>query len=160
MTKGYYWLFLSFIFVLVLAACGDSGSDEGDTYDYEDFNQSVSNTSEPSGEGTLRIGYSMDTPFEGTFNWAFYSLGPDADILELFDESVFTFNENRQATNASAIEYEMNEEDNTVTFTVKDDVTWHDGEPLKIQDYIFSYEVIGHPDYERGTWKYRRLHTD
>ena len=168
MKKGYYALLLSFI--LVLAACngneeeGDAAdgeqeegevevgetasADEADTYDYEDFNQSVSNTGEPTGEGILNIGYSMDTPFEGTFNWAFYSLGPDADILEFFDESVFTFNENRQATNDGAIEYDMDEDDNTVTFTVKDGVTWHDGEPLKIQDYIFSYEVIGHPDYE------------
>lgn len=169
MKRGFEWLFLCLLPVIVLSACNNSedaeqeaeeaGVDEGSVstdesgeldniYNYEDFPQSVSNNSGSTGEGVMNIGYSMDTPFEGTFNWAFYSLGPDADIMEFFDESVFTFNENREATNEGAIEYEMDEENNTVTFTVKEGVTWHDGEPLKIQDYIMSYEVIGHPDYE------------
>lgn len=132
----------------------DEGSADGSqVYNYEDFPQVVSNDSEPTGEGTLNVGYSSDTPFEGTLNWAFYSGAPDAEMIEFFDESVFTFDENQIATNDGAITYEMNEEDNTVTFTVRDGVTWHDGEPLKISDYVASYEVIGHPDYEgvRGT---------
>src|SRR5699024_3908325 len=72
----------------------------------------------------------------------------DADMMGFFDETVFTFDENQIATNDGAITYEMNEEDNTVTFTVQDGVTWHDGEPLKISDYVASYEVIGHSDYD------------
>ena len=138
---------------------GDAGSGEGEAadggevYSYEDFPQAVSNDADPTGEGELVVGYGSDTPFEGTLNWAFYQGAPDADMMGFFDESVFTFDENQIATNDGAITYEMNEEDNTVTFTVQDGVTWHDGEPLKISDYVASYEVIGHPDYDgvRGT---------
>ena len=131
----------------------DEAADGGEVYSYEDFPQAVSNDADPTGEGELVVGYGSDTPFEGTLNWAFYQGAPDADMMSFFDESVFTFDENQIATNDGAITYEMNEEDNTVTFTVQDGVTWHDGEPLKISDYVASYEVIGHPDYDgvRGT---------
>ena len=131
----------------------DEAADGGEVYSYEDFPQAVSNDADPTGEGELVVGYGSDTPFEGTLNWAFYQGAPDADMMGFFDESVFTFDENQIATNDGAITYEMNEEDNTVTFTVQDGVTWHDGEPLKISDYVASYEVIGHPDYDgvRGT---------
>lgn len=155
--------------VLALAACGggsseeetsdeesgDDASSEGETaegggeiYNYEDFPKTVSNTGEPSGEGTLNIGYSSDTPFEGTLNWAFYNGAPDADMMSHFDEAVLSMDSDFQYTNDGAITFEINEDDNTVTFTVRDGVQWHDGTPLTIQDYVSSYEVIGHPDYD------------
>lgn len=159
--------------VLALAACGGDSSEEdtstdeesgdgesseesgeegdaasGDVYNYEDFEKTVSKTGDPSGEGTLNIGYSSDTPFEGTLNWAFYQGAPDADMMAHFDESVLAMDADFQYTNEGAVQFEMNEEDKTVTFTVRDGVKWHDGEPLTIQDYVSSYEIIGHPDYE------------
>ena len=163
--------FMMLALVLALAACGggdessedssdesgdDASSDEsGDTaeggveiYNYEDFPKTVSNTGDPSGEGTLNIGYSSDTPFEGTLNWAFYNGAPDADMMAHFDEAVLSMNADFQYTNDGAITYEINEDDKTVTFTVRDGVKWHDGTDLTIQDYVSSYEVIGHPDYD------------
>ncbi len=155
MKNKYKLAFLSLISVSALSVFGASqiSADDSNIYNYQDFNQTVSNTAEPTGEGTLRIGYAMDTPFEGTLNWAFYTLGTDSTILNYFDESVFTFDENRQATNDGAIEYDMDLDNNTVTFTVKEGVKWHDGEPLTIEDYVYSYEIIGHPEYMgvRGT---------
>ncbi len=155
MKNKYKLAFLSLISVSALSVFGASqvSADDSNIYNYQDFNQTVSNTAEPTGEGTLRIGYAMDTPFEGTLNWAFYTLGTDSTILNYFDESVFTFDENRQATNDGAMEYDMDLDNNTVTFTVKEGVKWHDGEPLTIEDYVYSYEIIGHPEYMgvRGT---------
>jgi len=113
------------------------GTAEGEIYNYEDFPKTVSNTGEPSGEGTLKIGYASDTPFEGTLNWAFYNGAPDADMLGYFDEAVLTMDSDFQFTNEGAIQFEMNEDDNTVTFTVRDGVKWHDGEPLTIEDYVY-----------------------
>src|SRR5699024_2839891 len=82
------------------------------------------------------------------FNWAFYQGAPDADMMAHFDEAVLAMDADFQYTNEGAVQYEMNEDDNTVTFTVRDGVKWHDGEPLTIQDYVSSYEIIGHPDYD------------
>ena len=142
--------FMMLALVLALAACGggdessedssdesgdDASSDEsgdtaeggGEIYNYEDFPKTVSNTGDPSGEGTLNIGYSSDTPFEGTLNWAFYNGAPDADMMEHFDEAVLSMNADFQYTNDGAITYEINEYDKTVTFTARDGVKWHDG---------------------------------
>lgn len=161
--RQYFLLFLMSAGVLLLTACGGELSEEGtnedtegtengesdtELFDYEDFPQTVSNDGEPSGEGTLQIGYSSSTPFEGTLNFNFYTGVPDMTMLEFIDEPVFTSDEEMEFTNEGAIHFELNEEDNTVTFTVAEDVYWHDGEPLTIQDYVASYEVIGHPDYD------------
>jgi peptide/nickel transport system substrate-binding protein len=162
--------FMMLIFVLALAACGgggdssdeesdsaDEGSDDGggeetadggEVYDYEDFPDTVTNEAEPTGEGTVKIGYASDTPFEGTLNWAFYNGNPDSVMLSYFDESVFTVDEDLQYTNDGAMTFEVDEDNNQVTFTLNEDVTWHDGEPATIDDYVASYEVIGHPDYD------------
>lgn len=147
--------------VFVMAACGNDGAANEDTesaenndsketniYSHEDFPEVVSNEAEPSGTGTLKIGYTSDSPLDGTFNWAFYTLAPEMKMLEYFDEAVFTYDENQLTTNEGAIHYDMNEEGKTVTFTVQDGINWHDGELLKITDYVASYEVIGHPDYD------------
>lgn len=157
-------LFLSMLmFVLALAACGgdggsseeteeDEGGDESaegdEVYDYEDFPQEVSNDGEPTGEGTMNVGFSSDAPFEGTLNWAFYQGNPDSIMMEYFDEPVLTINDDHQYTNDGAMTFEVDEDNNEVTFTLNEGVEWHDGEPVTIDDYVASYEVIGHPDYD------------
>ena len=30
---------------------------------------------------------------------------------------------------------------------MQEDVKWSDGEPVKVEDMIYSYEIIGHKDY-------------
>ena len=35
-----------------------------------------------------------------------------------------------------------------MTFTIRDNVNWHDGEPVKAEDWLYAYEVIGHADYD------------
>ncbi|WP_031547784.1 oligopeptide ABC transporter substrate-binding protein [Salinicoccus luteus] len=124
----------------------DSASAE-DIYNYEDFNKTVSNDGEVTGEGTLKVGLTSDTPFEGTLNFNLYQGNPDFEVISLFDEPLLTMDEDFQFTNDGAMTFEVNEDDNTVTFTLNEDVTWHDGEPATIEDYVYAYEVIGHPEY-------------
>ncbi|MCC4722457.1 oligopeptide ABC transporter substrate-binding protein [Salinicoccus sp. RF5] len=126
---------------------GSEDSASGDVYNYEDFNQTVSNDGEASGEGTLNVGLTSDTPFEGTLNFNLYQGNPDFEVISLFDEPLMSMDEDFQYTNDGAMTYEVNEDDNTVTFTMQEGVTWHDGEPVTIDDYVYSYEVIGHPEY-------------
>lgn len=168
--------FMTLIMVLALAACGGSsegessdeesgdasgeensegeGSEGGEDsasgeeiYNYEDYNTVVSNDAEPTGEGTLKVGLTSDTPFEGTLNFNLYQGNPDFEVISLFDEPVFTMDEDFQYTNDGAMQYEVNEDDNTITFTLREGITWHDGEPMTIEDYVYSYEVIGDPEY-------------
>ncbi|MFD2637349.1 oligopeptide ABC transporter substrate-binding protein [Piscibacillus salipiscarius] len=117
-------------------------------YNIEDFNTKVSNTGEPIEGGELTFGLVTDTAFEGTLNWNFYSGAPDAEVIAWFDEALVTYDENYRITNDGAATYEVNEEESSITFTIRDNVNWHDGEPVTAEDWAFAYEVISHPDYD------------
>ncbi len=167
-------LALMLVLLVALAACSgdsddgqsegtDSGSDSGDSaeaddggesdseselYSIEDFNQIKTNEGEAIDGGTLTFGLVSDTAFEGTLNWNFYSGDPDAQILDWFDEALLTWDENYVYTNDGAATYEISEDGHVFTFTIGDNVNWHDGEPVTAEDWLFAHEVIGHPDYD------------
>lgn len=151
---------LMLVFVLALAACGgntddksgdnksnDKKEEEQQIYSIEDFSDTTSNDGEPIDGGTFVYGIVSDTAFQGTLNWNFYSGAPDAEIISWFDESLLTWDENYYYTNDGAATYEVSEDGKTITLKIRDNVNWHDGEPVKAEDVAFSYEVIGHPDY-------------
>ncbi|HLS22688.1 MAG TPA: oligopeptide ABC transporter substrate-binding protein [Pseudogracilibacillus sp.] len=150
--------------VFALAACGGGGDDaetpevdesalekpqpnEDGTFNIEDFPQRM-----PEGEvqegGTLNFGLVSDTAFEGTLNFNFYGGTPDEEILKWFDESLLAIDENYQYTQDGAATFEYSDDYKVWTFTIRDEVKWHDGEPVTAEDWAFSYEIIGHPDYE------------
>jgi len=152
-------------FVLVLAACtGDDASTEesggekdteggqqlenGGMYSIDDFSNVKTNEGEAIDGGTITFGLVSDTVFEGTLNWNFYSGAPDAEILEWFDEGLLTWDENYVYTNDGAATYEVSEDGRTFTFTIGDNVNWHDGEPVTAEDWLFAHEVIGNPEYD------------
>ncbi len=167
-------LALMLVLLVALAACSgdsddgqsegtDSGSDSGDSaeaddegesdseselYSIDDFNQIKTNEGEAIDGGTLTFGLVSDTAFEGTLNWNFYSGDPDAQILDWFDEALLTWDENYVYTNDGAATYEISEDGHVFTFTIGDNVNWHDGEPVTAEDWLFAHEVIGHPDYD------------
>ncbi|MEN2767194.1 oligopeptide ABC transporter substrate-binding protein [Ornithinibacillus xuwenensis] len=171
------WLFaLMLALLLVVAACSeDTGSEdpkEGDKtedkaegdgekeaeddglYSVEDFSTDTTNTSDAIEGGTLNYGLVSDTVFEGTLNWNFYSGNPDSIVLSWFDESLLDMDANYTYTQDGAATfetepYETDEFPNgiTIEFKIRDNVNWHDGEPVKAEDWAMSYEVIGHKDY-------------
>lgn len=126
---------------------GDAQAQEHQVYNFEDFQKTVSNVGEPSGEGTLNVAYASDTPFLGTLNYNMYGGVPDSTVIGYFDEPVLTTSADQIYTNDGALNFEINEEDNTVTFTMREGVYWHDGHEVTINDYVAAYELIGHEDY-------------
>ncbi|MDQ0429058.1 MULTISPECIES: oligopeptide ABC transporter substrate-binding protein [Caryophanaceae] len=153
-------------FALILGACSgdeeaspEEGGGEAETdggqelenggmYSIDDFSNVKTNEGEAIDGGTITFGLVSDTVFEGTLNWNFYSGAPDAEILEWFDEGLLTWDENYVYTNDGAATYEVSEDGRTFTFTIGDNVNWHDGEPVTAEDWLFAHEVIGNPDYD------------
>lgn len=163
-------LAMMLMLLLVLAACNggsddadsesDAGSDAGsDTeentdeeseegiYSIDDFSTDKTSEGEAIDGGTLNFGLVTDTVFEGTLNWNFYSGAPDAEIIGLFDEALLSTDNNFNYTQDGAAEWEVSDDNKTFTFTIRDNVNWHDGEPVTAEDWAYSFEVIGHPDY-------------
>ncbi|AOV06421.1 oligopeptide ABC transporter substrate-binding protein [Sporosarcina ureilytica] len=165
-------LALMLVLVLALAACsgGDDKKDAGKEKE-EDKTEQKEGAGEEAGEeavadspisafdtrsetgeveegGTLNFGLVSDTPFEGTLNFNFYAGAPDAEVIEWFDESLLSIDEDFQYTQDGAATFEHSEDYKVFTFKIGDNVNWHDGEPVKAEDWAFSYEVIGHADYD------------
>ena len=133
--------------IMLGAASGDAQAQDHQVFNFEDFPKTTTNVGEPTGEGILRVAYASDTPFLGTLNYNMYGGIPDSTVLGYFDEPVLTTNADQVYTNDGALNYEINEEDNTVTFTIREGVYWHDGVEATINDYVAAYELIGHEDY-------------
>ncbi|MBY0012847.1 oligopeptide ABC transporter substrate-binding protein [Paenibacillus typhae] len=121
---------------------------EDGLYSIEDFSPQKTNQGEAIEGGTLNYGLVSDTPFEGTLNYNFYSGQPDANVLQWFDEGLLTWDANYVFTNDGAATYEVSEDGRTFTFTIRDNVNWHDGKPVTAEDWAFAYEVIGNPAYD------------
>ncbi|MDW0109872.1 oligopeptide ABC transporter substrate-binding protein [Sporosarcina aquimarina] len=132
----------------------DKGKDDGkteqggeDTTAKLDFPLDVSNDAEPMEDGEMTIAMVAGEPFEGTLNRNFYSGTYDAEILSYFDEALLDTDGDYLITNDGAATYELSEDNKTLTLKIKDGVKWHDGEPVKTSDLLYSYELLGHPDY-------------
>ncbi|WP_411954100.1 oligopeptide ABC transporter substrate-binding protein [Alkalibacillus sp. S2W] len=136
---------------------GDEGSEEGSEessedpedkiYDIENFPNKTSNEEDPIDGGHLNFGLVSDTVFEGTLQYNFYSGDPDSQILQFIDEAMLGMDTDHTYNNEGPATFEANEEEGSITFEIKDGVNWHDGEPVTAEDWVYSYEVIGHPDY-------------
>ena len=112
-----------------------------------DFPFEVTNDADAMEDGELTVALVADTPFEGTLNRVFYSGAPDAEIMAYFDESLLDTDGDYLITNNGAATYEISEDNKTITVKIKDGVNWHDGEPVKASDLLYTYQLLGHPDY-------------
>ncbi|GAA0374899.1 oligopeptide ABC transporter substrate-binding protein [Bacillus horti] len=118
------------------------------TYSIEDFSY-LKDDGTPLSGGELTFGLVSDTPFEGTLNPVFSSGVPDGQVMGWFDEGMLTWDTSFVYNNEGAATFEIDEEDNRIwTFTIRDNVNWHDGEPVTAHDWEFAHYVIADPDYD------------
>ncbi|MBB5147404.1 peptide/nickel transport system substrate-binding protein [Cerasibacillus quisquiliarum] len=124
----------------------DKDEKEEGLYSIDDFEKTVEGEAMDGGE--LVFGLVTSSPFKGTLNYNFYSDAYDKDILQWFDESLLSMDETFNYTQDGAATFEVSDDKKTFTFTIRDEVKWHDGEPVKAEDWAFAHEVIAHPDYD------------
>lgn len=157
MKKWYKLLGLTAAASLALVACGNSDSDS-ETADSSSSSESgevvapelattVDNEGDAIDGGTLQVGLVTDSPFQGIFSWEFYEDAYDARLMEFGFESLFGTDDDFQIDDSGKATLALDQENNKATITLKEGLKWSDGEPLTAEDVIYSYEVIGHPDY-------------
>ncbi|SEO39205.1 peptide/nickel transport system substrate-binding protein [Amphibacillus marinus] len=128
---------------------GDEEEVEDDgIYSIDDFDPVKTNEGEAISGGILNFGLVSDTAFEGTLNYNFYSGNPDVQVINWFNESLLGIDENYNYTQDGAATFEVDEDEGSITFTIHEDLNWHDGEPVTAEDWAYAYEIVGHPDYE------------
>lgn len=162
MSKKKYGLLTSTAAIaFILAACGggngdttdtsagvdNSGNGEETTDGVVDFESGVTHDGDVQDGGTLRVALVTDSPFQGLFSQELYEDGYDSELMQFNIESLFGSDENFQIDDSGAATMELDPDAKTATITIKEDVKWSDGEPLKPEDVVYSYEVIGSPEY-------------
>lgn len=162
--KKYGLLGTTAAIALLLAACGGGGGEDTDTSadnaggnnaggaeqnadGIVEFESGVQNEGEVQEGGTLNVALVTESPFQGLFSYELYEDGYDAELMQFNIETLFGTDENFQIDDSGAATLDLDQETNKATIQLKEGVTWSDGEPVKAEDMVYSYEVIGHPDY-------------
>lgn len=149
---------LASVLTLGLAACGGGNSKGTDssggsatggseTTDVASFPIATTNKDEAIKDGVLDVAVATDSQFKGLFQWEFYQDAYDNMFMGPSHEQLFTNDGDFKITNDGAASLELDQEAKKATITLKDGVTWSDGEPVTADDIIFPYEIIGHKDY-------------
>ena len=71
-------------------------------------------------------------------------------VHQLIYSSLLQLDEDLEPQPDLAESYEISEDGRTITFYLREDVVFHDGEPLTAHDVAFTYNLMGHPDYVGG----------
>lgn len=101
------------------------------------------------GDSTIR--YALWSNPNGTFNPLTYFTDYDRAIVFNVYSRLVIVDENQGFVPQLAEGYEWSEDGRTLTFTLPDDVTWHDGEPFTAEDVAFTYSIQGSADWPRDT---------
>ncbi|MCL1987716.1 MAG: ABC transporter substrate-binding protein [Firmicutes bacterium] len=102
----------------------------------------------PNVGGTLRWAVGSNTTFSGVLDPMFTTTVIDSDAGGFVHGGGFVaptpsliFAQDGIAT------VDVDVDNMTLTLNMQRDVYWHDGTPLTLNDLVFAYEVISHPDY-------------
>ncbi|MFD0049043.1 oligopeptide ABC transporter substrate-binding protein [Actinomycetes bacterium NPDC127524] len=140
---------------LLLSACSSDGGStksngkENNTakVDTSAFKTKSSNTKADVADGVLNYGLVSDTPFEGILNRAFYEGQPDWEVMKFFDENLLGADDNFIYDQSGPATYKLSNENKTITIKIRDNLKWHNGDPVTAEDLEYAYEVIGSPKY-------------
>lgn len=88
-----------------------------------------------------------DATLPGTFEITHQNEAFDAQIHDLQNTSFVTVDETMQWTDSGVASLRIADDQMSVTLTLLQDIYWHDGVPVTMDDLVFAYEMIGHPDH-------------
>ncbi|MDI9475644.1 MAG: peptide ABC transporter substrate-binding protein [Natronincolaceae bacterium] len=71
-------------------------------------------------------------------------------ILENIFEGLMTFNENGELVEGMAENYKISEDEITYTFTLRDGITWTNGDPVTAEDFEYSWKRVLAPETASG----------
>ncbi|MEK7173262.1 MAG: peptide ABC transporter substrate-binding protein, partial [Patescibacteria group bacterium] len=72
----------------------------------------------------------------------------DRDLVELIFSGLFKYNEQGEIVPDMVSEYQIKDDGRTVEVYLKKNIFWHDGQPLKAVDVIFTINLLQDPQYQ------------
>ena len=101
-------------------------------------------------EGKDTIVYSMNTAPQGIFNPLISNLAMDHYVESVVYASLMTVNDKGELEAYLADEYKVSDDQKTITYKVKDNAKWHDGEDVTAEDIAFTFTSMASGDYTGG----------
>ena len=97
-------------------------------------------------DGSLTYALVSNTPFAGVLSRVVYDGAPDAEVINFFDEGLlYTDKTGKLIMKDQQLIHFLKIK--TITIKIKDNVKWHDGNPVTAEDLEFSYLIIGNDKY-------------
>ena len=127
---------LSLILVLCLGLAMVGAVAEGDEFVLNVCVASEPETIDPNLANSVDAAMMTNHQFENLMKYAM----TDENLTE--DTTVF----NTEVVLGQAASYEVSEDQTVYTFTLRDDIFWSDGEPVKAQDFVYSWKRLVNPD--------------
>ena len=147
-------MIVSFFLAALLGGCGNENilsETDGNVSDssvvIQEFDTVMNNDDPAITGGMLKYALVAESSFQGIFNPVFSEDSYDEELMGLSHESIFSYDEDFQLTQAGMATFVVNENLKTVSITLQDNLKWSDGAALTVDDILYAYEVIGHPDY-------------
>jgi len=92
---------------------------------------------------TLRIAVTTEPP---TLDWSLATDGVSFNVLTNIMEGLTQYNERLEPIPAIARRWEFSEGGRVITFYLRDDVKWTDGQPVTAQQFVYSWIRLLNPD--------------
>ncbi len=152
MKKLFSFTLSLFLFVGILAACGqDTGNTGGTDVDGGSTDVEQETTSEPT-----KLTYLADQRDGWIRNYNYFSASIENHVSGFMYEPLVIFNsyQNNEAIMWLAEDVIIEEDNKTLTFKVRQGIKWSDGEDLTAEDVAFTFLYPkDHPEIDRaGSW--------
>ncbi len=123
--------------LLAVAGCSKGGQNTG--------GETKTDPSKPVDGGTLNL--SMFSAPKGMFNTILSESLYDSNVTGLVFSGLLENNEKLEWVCDLCETYEVSSDNKTVTFKLKKDVKWHDGQPFTSADVAYTFRAMLHPEY-------------
>ena len=100
-----------------------------------------------SGKVKDKIVYALTSSPTGVFNPLISDTSYDESVIALTYSSLLEFDENLNPEPGLAESYEISKDNLSITFKLRDNLKWHDGEAITADDVIFTFTTIANKDY-------------
>lgn len=76
-----------------------------------------------------------------------YSSQIDKELIELTFSGLFNYDSNGEIVPDLVNDYSISSDGKSIEFSIKENVKWHDNQPLNIDDVIFTFNLVQDPNY-------------
>ena len=119
----------------------------------ERFGAEVTNNNPIIPGGVLRWGVGTSSLIPGVWCPVHWFASLDGDVRMLFTEPLLVAGMDMNVSNTGSLATAYFDRDaQTITIVKNHASYWHDGVPVTLDDLLFAYEVIAHPDYQGPRW--------